>query len=241
MLMNDDCSNYLKRLRNLGGRFEPLHSWIDEFDYFPRDHVAPEMVEALDKWYGEAIWAQATGSSDEESRSARWWGAYFAVETTSNLLEVGFPSEITEALPPFGAIYGWRSLFLEIEAGVAIVKTGYRFPPYTRLPIQNPLESVLEWLAFSLENSTFVENPVSWPQWMDRSVWIPNGVEFSGDFAPYCGIPNDLPYLWLTLSKDLKAVERVLTEWFPEGRFDEILRLFERWLTVAKYPPAWLQ
>ena len=93
--------------------------------------------------------------------------------------------------------------------------------------------------AFSLEHSTFVHSPVSWPEWMDRGVWIPRGVQFSGEFAPYCGIPNDLPYLWLMVGKDMKVVARVLYEWFPEGRFEEILLLFEEWLNAAKYPPAW--
>ena len=219
----------------------PLHSWVDEFDYFPRNHVSSEMAQALEEWYSHAVWAQATGSSDEESRSARWWGAYFAVDTTSVLIEVGFPYELIEDSPTQRPIPGWRALFLEIEAGIAIVKTGYRVPPYTYLHIRNPLESFLEWLVFSLERSSYLDTTVASGWWSNDGVWIPHGVEFSGEFAPYCGIPNDLPYLWLMLGKDLKEVERVLYEWFPEGRFDAILGLFERWLVFAKYPPEWLE
>jgi hypothetical protein len=87
--------------------------------------------------------------------------------------------------------------------------------------------------------TTFVEGPVSFPQWMDEAFWIPHGVDFSGEYLPYCGIPNDLPYLWLAFERDLLEVERLLFEWFPEGRFEQILQLFERWLALAKYPPAW--
>jgi hypothetical protein len=196
------------------------------------------MATVLDEWYSGAVWAQHEGCHIDEYSSLHRWGAIFVEETIENLLRIRFPYELLEVEPEQSPLWVPRDIFLVSEGGTITAKTGDCFAGKV-LKIRNPLESYLEWLAFSLENSTFVEGPVSFPQWMDTAVWIPHGVDFSGEFAPYCGIPNDLPYLWLVVERDLLEAERVLYEWFPEGRFEQILRLFERWLAIAKYPPAW--